>query len=65
METPFEDAVAYMMLLLRPDHAYITPDGTKIYLLNADQTDVIVIQGENLQSLSNAELNEYIQNALK
>lgn len=59
------EGAIYMMMLLRPDHAYVAPEGNKIYLLTADQDDLIVIHGEGFHLMDEATLNATIQDALK
>lgn len=63
-QADFEDSI-YMILMLRPDHAYVAPGGKKIYILTADQEDVLVIHGEGFDTMDADEINATIQNALK
>jgi hypothetical protein len=57
----FESTV-FSILSTRPGQAYITPDGTAIYVL-AEST-MLCIPGTDLHLMSDTEVNKHIQDSL-
>lgn len=55
----------YMIMLLRPDNVYILPDSNKLYMLNADQSDLIELEIPNMATMTDDELNVALQKHLK
>lgn len=62
-----EDQLAsiYLIALCRPDHVYIVPESNKLYMLNANQDDLIVIEIEDMATMTDEELNVALQKALR
>lgn len=62
-----EDQLAsiYLIALCRPDHVYIVPESNKLYMLNADQSDLIVIEIPGMNDMTDEELNVALQSHLK
>lgn len=58
----FEDVI-WLVLQLRPGHAYITPDGYKLYLLVNDEL-MRIDSARSFWAMTDAEVNSYIQNHL-
>lgn len=58
----FEDVI-WLVLQLRPDYAYITPDGYKLYLLVNDEL-MRIDSARSFWAMTDAEVNSYIQNHL-
>jgi hypothetical protein len=55
----FEDAL-WIILQLRPDHVYITPDGYKLYLLVNEEL-VRIDSARSFWAMTDAEVNAYIK----
>jgi hypothetical protein len=55
------ESVIFIVLMLRPGHAYITPDGYKLYVLVGDQM-VRIDSARSFWAMTDAEVNKYIQN---
>ena len=62
-----EDQLAsiYLIALCRPDHVYIIPESGKLYMLNADKSDLIAIAIPGMSEMTDEELNVALQEYLK
>lgn len=53
------EGAIYVVMLLRPECAYVTPDGSAVYLLT-EEKELLRIEGEDLLQKTPQELNDYI-----
>jgi len=63
MQPDFEQAV-WMVLMLRPDHVYISPDGYKLYLLVNEEL-LRIDSARSFWAMTTDEVNKYVQEYFK
>jgi len=57
--TPEELDAIYQAMLLKPNYAYIRPDGSELFILSDDGA-VVRVEGEGLHLMSNDEINQFL-----
>lgn len=57
-----QDREIFVKLQIRPDHMYITPDGSALYVLV--EGGMLCFTGPNFRSMSEEEVNEFLQDAI-